>query len=147
MSPHRATENSDQPLAPDLRILGHQSRTELKLNLLRCAALECGLHSDAMNECFTPGNYPRKALNDEVIRDVETSRAQNRTLCLAIGFQRVSQKHDCWKLFLRYQAQTERLYRRAVEEFERLRALREELPEVGSFQDGEAACPVEVGGQ
>jgi hypothetical protein len=99
-----------------------------QLNLLRCAALECGLHSDAMNECFTPGNYPRKALNDEVIRDVETSRAQNRTLCLAIGFQRVSQKHDCWKLFLRYQAQTERLYRRAVEEFERLKALRPELP-------------------
>ena len=31
-------------------------------------------------------------------------------------------------LFLRYQAQTERLYRRAIEEFNRLKALRHELP-------------------
>jgi hypothetical protein len=31
-------------------------------------------------------------------------------------------------MFLRYQAQTERLFRRAVEEFERLKALRAELP-------------------
>ena len=99
-----------------------------QLNLLRSAALEAGLHSDAMNESYTPGNFPVKALNDEVIRDIDATRAQNRTLCLAIGFQRVVRKSDCWKLFLRYQAQSERLYRRAVEEFERLKALRPELP-------------------
>src|SRR5208282_5622373 len=37
-------------------------------------------------------------------------------------------KSEAWKLFVRYQAQTERLYRRAVEEFERLKKLRAELP-------------------
>jgi hypothetical protein len=31
-------------------------------------------------------------------------------------------------LFLRYKVQTERLYRRAIEDFERLKALRHELP-------------------
>jgi hypothetical protein len=99
-----------------------------QLSILRCAALEAGLHADAMNECYTPGNFPVKALNDEVIRDIQTTRAQNRTLCLAIGFQRVARKSDGWKLFLRYQAQSERLYRRAIEEFERLKALRSQLP-------------------
>src|SRR5579863_1209443 len=44
-----------------------------QLNILRCAALEAGLHSDAMNEAFTPGNYPKKALNDEVIRDIDAT--------------------------------------------------------------------------
>jgi len=99
-----------------------------QLALLRCAALETGLHSDAMNECYTPGNYPKKALNDEVIRDIQATQAQNLTLCLAVGFQRVQRKWDCWRLFLRYQAQTERLYRRAIEDFERLKALRDQLP-------------------
>src|SRR5579863_9545278 len=99
-----------------------------QLNILRCAALEAGLHSDAMNESYTPGVFPVKALNDEVIRDIDATRAQNRTLCLAIGFQRVVRKSECWKLFLRYQAQSERLYRRAIDEFQRLKALRPQLP-------------------
>ena len=33
-----------------------------------------------------------------------------------------------WSLFLRYKVQTEREYRRAIEDFERLKALRHELP-------------------
>jgi hypothetical protein len=35
---------------------------------------------------------------------------------------------NAWKYFLRYHAQAERLYRRAVEELERLKAPRSELP-------------------
>ena len=35
---------------------------------------------------------------------------------------------NSWPLFLRYQAQAERNYRRALEEFSRLQALRAELP-------------------
>ena len=38
-------------------------------------------------------------------------------------------------MFLRYQAQTERHYRRAVEEFERLKRLRPELPNEPIFED------------
>src|ERR1035438_9492331 len=36
---------------------------------------------------------------------------------------------DTWKLFLRYQAQNERLYRRAIEEYERVKALRAVIAE------------------
>jgi hypothetical protein len=46
---------------------------------------------------------------------------------LADGF-RLARQSNGIQLFLRYQAQAERRYRRAVEEFERLKKLRPELP-------------------
>src|SRR5450759_350908 len=55
-------------------------------------------------------------------------RDRNRNYLFAEGFHRLVKYSNRWNLFLRYQAQTERLYRRAVEEFDRLKALRHELP-------------------
>ena len=53
---------------------------------------------------------------------------QNRYYCLAHGFHSMNRENAAtWALFLRYQTQAERQYRRAVEEFERLKALRPEL--------------------
>ena len=43
---------------------------------------------------------------------------------LSGGFQIMVRASNSWSLFLRYQARAERNYRRAVEEFERLTALR-----------------------
>jgi hypothetical protein len=60
--------------------------------------------------------------------DIEITRAQNRNFLLAQGFHHLSRQSNSWSLLLRYQAQAERLYRRAVEEFDRLKALRDELP-------------------
>ncbi len=60
--------------------------------------------------------------------DIEITRAQNRNFALADGFNRLTRQSNSWSLFLRYQAQAERLYRRAVEEFSRVKALRDELP-------------------
>ena len=60
--------------------------------------------------------------------DIEITRAQNRNYALADGFQRMVRQANGWSLFLRYQAQAERHYRRSVEEFDRLKALRPELP-------------------
>ena len=94
----------------------------------RVYALEAGLHTAAMNETVTPKGQPENLLNDDLTRDINVTISQNRSLCLAVGFQRQSGKSDTWKLFLRYQAQTERMYRRAVEEFDRLKALRHEFP-------------------
>ena len=51
-------------------------------------------------------------------------RPQNRNYLLGEGFHRMTSKSNSWSLFLRYYAQVERHYRRAVEEFERLRRLR-----------------------
>ncbi len=81
-----------------------------------------------MNETIARDGFPPNLLSDEITGDIQVARVQNRNLCLAVGFQRSVRKSEAWKLFVRYQAQTERLYRRAVEEFERLKKLRAELP-------------------
>ena len=52
----------------------------------------------------------------------------DRINALADGFHRLARKDNTFPLLLRYKVQTERLYRRAVEEFERLKKLRPELP-------------------
>src|ERR1017187_2764863 len=57
------------------------------------------------------------------------SFGQEHNFSIAESFHRMTQKPHTWTLFLRYQAQAERQYRRAIEEFERLRALRPELEE------------------
>jgi hypothetical protein len=59
---------------------------------------------------------------------IEITHAQNCNYALADGFHRLARKDNTFPLFLRYKIQTERLYRRAVEEFDRLKALRPELP-------------------
>ena len=86
--------------------------------LLRCAALESGLLATCVNETIGSLGPP----------PFEGTPAQVHARCLADGFIRQVHRSSSWSLFLRYQAQTERLYRRAIEEFERLRALRDELP-------------------
>ena len=44
--------------------------------------------------------------------DIEITRAQNRNFALADGFHRLARKDNTFPPFLRYTAQTERLYRR-----------------------------------
>ena len=51
--------------------------------------------------------------------DIEITRAQNRNYALADGFHRMAKQNNSFGLFLRY--------RRAEEEFTRLKALRSEL--------------------
>src|ERR1019366_602137 len=71
-------------------------------------------------------------------RDIEITRAQNRNYLLGEGFHRMASKSNSWSLCLRYQAQAERHGApsgpRAVEEFERLKALRGELPNEAIFE-------------
>jgi hypothetical protein len=57
----------------------------------------------------------------------EITLGQEHNFAIAESFHRLTQKPHTWALFLRYQAQSERNYRRAIQEFERLRALRPEL--------------------
>jgi len=59
---------------------------------------------------------------------LEVTRTQNRNCLLGDGFHRMARQSNSFTLLLRYQAHAERHYRRAIEEFERLKALREKLP-------------------
>jgi hypothetical protein len=54
--------------------------------------------------------------------------SQRNTVALAEGFHLMAGDGPAFALLLRYQAQSDRQYRRAVEDFERLKAQREEIP-------------------
>jgi hypothetical protein len=77
--------------------------------ILRAARLEAGLFSPASNHAGD-----------------STSAENQDSVCRA--FLHAARDSDSFVLFLRYQAQAERLYRRALEEFKRLKRLRSELP-------------------
>jgi hypothetical protein len=98
--------------------------------ILRAARLESGLFTACLNETLDATDRPFQPMNEELAGDgdIEVTRAQNRNWALAEGFLRTVRQSNSWSLFLRYQAQAERQYRRAVEEFDRLKALRHELP-------------------
>ncbi|MGA2113586.1 MAG: hypothetical protein ABSH56_02410 [Bryobacteraceae bacterium] len=62
--------------------------------------------------------------------DVErtnVTRAQNRNCGLGGGFLRSNKGSDAWPRFLRYQAQSERNYRRATEDLQRPMSMRDQL--------------------
>ena len=102
--------------------------------MLRAARLGSGIFTTCLDMAlnhdgtpFTPMSPDLVGGNDSSL-DIEITRAQNRNFALADGFHRLARKDNTFPLFLRYKAQTERLYRRTVEEFERLKKLRPELP-------------------
>ena len=101
-----------------------------QLTILRAARLESGLFTTCLNETLNAHDEPFLPMNAQLAGtgDLEVTRAQNRNYLLAEGFHRITRQSNSWTLFLRYQAQAERQYRRAVEEFDRLKALRHELP-------------------
>ena len=97
--------------------------------ILRGARLESGLFTTCLDESFDNGGEPIRFLNPVIAGDgdIEVTRAQNRNYLLGDGFHRLNRQANSFSLLLRYQAQDERHYRRAMEEFDRLKALREEL--------------------
>jgi len=113
--------------------------------LLRAARLESGLFTTCLNETLDPSGQPFYPMSPELVGDgdIQITRDQNRNYALAEGFQRMAKTANTWSLFLRYQAQSERLYRRAVEDLERLRALRPNLPNEPISPRGTGPCPVQ----
>ena len=99
--------------------------------ILRAARLESGLFTTCLNETLDGNDRPMMLLNKVLTGDDDGSvtRAQNRNYLMGEGFHRMVRQSNSWQLFMRYQAQAERHYRRALEEFDRLKALRQSLPE------------------
>ncbi|MGD0499752.1 MAG: hypothetical protein ABSC23_15090 [Bryobacteraceae bacterium] len=99
--------------------------------ILRAARLEAGLFTTCLNQALEPSASAVTLMTPELAGDgdIEITRTQNRNFLLGVGFHRMAHQSNSLALFLRYQAQSERNYRRAVQEFERLRGLRDELPE------------------
>jgi hypothetical protein len=98
--------------------------------ILRAARLESGLFTCSLNETLDGDGHPFTPMSKELAGDgdIEIAIAQNRNYCMADGFLRLVRQSNGWSIFLRYQAQAERQYRRALEEFDRLKSLRQVLP-------------------
>ena len=98
-----------------------------QISMLRAAQLEASLFTTGINDALADA---RVHLENELARELEPIPGQTRGYLLAEGFRLLcaTKGNDPWRVFLRYQAQAERNYRRALEEFERLKALRNELP-------------------
>ena len=113
--------NSQELFAVERIALAQQS-------ILRASRLEASLLTACLSQCLDSRSNPVVFMDSVLTGDVEVTHAQNRNYVLGESFLRSTGKSNAWTLFLRYQAQAERLYRRAIAEFERLKALREELP-------------------
>jgi hypothetical protein len=96
--------------------------------IFRAYRLEAGLFTSCLNEALDRDGDLYIPLSRDMTVDIDVSRAQNRNYALAEGFDKLARHSPSLALMLRYQANAERQYRRAVEEFERLKALRPELP-------------------
>ena len=114
--------NSQELFALERAALAQQS-------ILRGARLEAGFFTTCLNESFDPTMADQSAfIRNLVDRNSEITDAQTDNYLLGAGFYRLTRQSNGFSLLLRYQAQAERQYRRAIEEFDRLKALREELP-------------------
>ncbi|HEV2445559.1 MAG TPA: hypothetical protein VGS58_06540 [Candidatus Sulfopaludibacter sp.] len=104
--------------------------------LFRVSRLESGILTHCLNEAMAGDGHHFFPMTEAMVStDIAVVQAQNRNYALAHGFARLASSSNSFMLFLRYQSQTERLYRRAIEEFERLKALREQLPNESIFTD------------
>ena len=100
--------------------------------MLRIARLESGLLTSCLNEALDTSGRLFIGMSQDLVGDgdLTITQAQNRAYALAEGFHRMttSKISNTWPLFMRYKVLTEREYRRALEDFDRLKALRHELP-------------------
>jgi hypothetical protein len=105
--------------------------------ILRAARLESGFLSNCLGESLDTRGEFRPPSHSQVAVEIETNQAQERNFRLADGFHRLITQSNSFALLLRYQAQAERQYRRAIEELDRLKALREELRNEPNFAENE----------
>jgi hypothetical protein len=94
-------------------------------SMRRMSALEAGFFTN----CLDQGPMDQEILDhSDRGKGVEIATDQHRAYGLAFGFNRYTRQSNVAATFLRFQAQAERLYRHAVEDFHRLLKLRSQLP-------------------
>src|SRR5579883_1959016 len=92
--------------------------------------LESGLFTTALDYCLEQSGRTFRPMTDDLVGkgDIEITRAQNRNYAAGEGFRTMSIESDVWSLLIRYQVNADRQYRRAIEDYERVKRLRPEMP-------------------
>jgi hypothetical protein len=96
--------------------------------MLRMYTLEAGFFTNCLDTAMAGPADPFILNHSELAHGGDIALEQHRAYWLAFGFSRYIQRSNVAAAFLRFQAQAERLHRRAVEDFHRLFKLRGQLP-------------------
>ena len=91
--------------------------------ILRIARLETGLLTSCFNQSLALPDSPVVQIRPALLYNTEFTLTQKHNFLLAGGFQHSAAQSNALSLCLRYAAQAERQYRRAVEDFDRIRSL------------------------
>ena len=112
--------NSQEHFALERIALSQQS-------MLRMSALEAGLFTNCLDQAMA-SPVPFVLKQSDLTEGIYIALGQHRSYWLAFGFLSLVRQSPGPNMFLRFQAQAERLYRHAVEDFDRLKGLRAEMP-------------------
>jgi hypothetical protein len=97
-------------------------------SMRRLFILEAGFFTNCLDQAMEGPARPFVLQQPELTNGIDIPLDQHRAYWLAFGFHRYSQQSNIVATLLRFQAQAERLHRRAVEDFHRLLKLRDLLP-------------------
>jgi hypothetical protein len=93
----------------------------------RAARLEAGTFTTCLNDVLNLRERPLMEMDPDMYGGGEPGREQVKNYLLAEGFRRSVGKSNVIHLSMRYSAQSERLYRRAIADFDRIKALSPEI--------------------
>ena len=98
--------------------------------ILRGERLEAGIFTTALDYCLEPDGRTFRPMCLGLVGegDIEITHSQNCNFAAGEGMRRMVIESEVWSVMLRYQTNADRLYRRAIEDFERLKRLRPEMP-------------------
>jgi hypothetical protein len=98
--------------------------------ILRGYRLESGLFTVALDHALDPTCHTFRPMGADMVGDgdIEITRAQNRNYAAGEGVRQMSTESDVWALLIRYQVNADRQYRRAIEDYDRVKRLRPEMP-------------------
>ena len=98
--------------------------------IFRGYRLESGLFTVALDHALDPTCQTFRPMSADLLGDgdIEITRAQNRNYAAGEGVRQMSAESDVWALLIRYQVNADRQYRRAIEDYDRVKRLRPEMP-------------------
>jgi hypothetical protein len=99
-----------------------------KHSMRRMSVLEAGFFTNCLDQAMSGPADPLILNRSELANGIDIPLEQHRAYWLAFGFNSFTRQSNIAATFLRFQAQAERLHRRAVEDFHRLLKLRGQLP-------------------
>ena len=81
-------------------------------SLRRASRLEAGLFTDSFNQTCRP--FSNEYFSDHLNHGITVAPGQCHNLAIAAGLRAITQQTNSFSLFLRYHAQAERNYQRAI---------------------------------